>query len=126
MRITTGTETRAIADNASEAIRALIRATHPAGGLAGLEYPADVYHVLGALSELASRLPQLFQQLSVFLQQRLQHDTIDIDGGEFVGDPFGAVGTATHALEGDAIANARRLADALDVAHQATAFASRK
>jgi hypothetical protein len=124
MYTTTPAEARAIADDASEAIRALNNATHPADWCPGLQYPADAYDVLGSLHELAYRLPQLVAQISTFLQRQLQHDLVAVDGGECVGDSLGAIGTASHHLEGPATQAAHRLADALDVAQQAIAFAS--
>jgi hypothetical protein len=124
MYTTTPAEARAIADDASEAIRALNHATHPADLCPGLQYPADAYHVLGSLHELAYRLPQLFAQISTFLQRQLQHDLVAVDGGEHMGDSLGAIGTASHQLEAPAAQAAHRLADMLDAAQQAIAFAS--
>ncbi|HZC51169.1 MAG TPA: hypothetical protein VE441_01540 [Mycobacterium sp.] len=117
-------EARALADDASEAVRALNHATHPADWCPGLLAPADAHHVLGALHELAYRLPQLFAQISAFLQRLLQHDVITIDDAEHRGDPLAAIGTASHQLEGRATEAARHLASALDAAQQAVAFAS--
>lgn len=117
-------ETREIADEAAEAIRALCHATLPADGFPGLEYPVDAYHVLGSLELLASRLPQLLTQLAAFLQRELQADLVTIAGGEFYGDPLGAIGTASEELEGVAVQTARQLAEAIDAAQQAIAFAS--
>lgn len=124
MRPATPSETRMIADNASEAIRALIHATLPADRSPGLRYPADACYLLGALQQLSSRIPQLLGQLSVFLQQQLQHDLVVVDEGPFVGDPIGSIGTACTELEGPATRAARRLAATLDAAQQAIAFAS--
>lgn len=115
---------RAIADSASEAIRALNHATLPADGFTGLEHPSDVYHLLGAVHQLAIRLPQLLTQASAFLQRQLQYDAIAVDDGPFAGDPLGAVGTASYALEGAATSAAQRLAAAVDYAHEAIAFTS--
>lgn len=111
-----------IADDASEAIRALNHATLPADGCPGLQYPSDAYVLLGALAQLAQRLPQLLEQISAFLQRELQLDLVTVDGGKFAGDPLAAIGTACHQLEGGASQAARRLADALDAAQQALAF----
>jgi hypothetical protein len=124
MRVTTPTEARAIADLASEAIRALNHATLYADGCPGLEYPSDAYQLVGAMHQLATRLPQLFEQLSAYLQRELQHERIAIDCGPFAADPLGAIGTACAELEGDATTAARRLSSALDTAQQAIAFAS--
>lgn len=124
MRATTPAQARAIADLASEAIRALNHATLSADGCPGLDYPSDAYHLIGALHQLTGRLPQLFGQLSAYLQRELQHDRVAVDGGPFAADPFGAIGTACAELEGQATAAARRLSAALDAAQQAIAFAS--
>ena len=124
MHTTTPAEARALADDASEAIRALNHATHPADWCPGLLHPADAYAVLGALHELVYRLPQLFAHISAFLQRLLQHDVIAIDGGDYVDDSLGAIGTASNELEGPATEAARRMAVALDAARQAIAFAT--
>ena len=118
------TQARAIAESANEAIRALNRGTHPADGFASLQYPNDVYVVLGSLTQLTERLPQLLVQLSAFLQLQLQQDVLDVDDGHFGGDPLGAVGTASQQLEHRAVQAARRLATALDAGRQAIAFVS--
>lgn len=115
--------TLAIADEASDAVRGLNHATHPADGFPGLEYPANAYYLLGVLSQLASRVPQLIEQISAFLQCQLQHNVIAIDDGQYRDDPLAAVGTASHLLEGQAATAARHLADALTTAQQAIAFA---
>jgi hypothetical protein len=117
-------EVRALADAASQAIRQLNHATHPADGFPGLEYPSDACQLLAAVQELAGRLPQLLGQISAFLQYQLQHDVIEIAGGPFFGDPLGAIATASHELEARATGAARHLADALDVAQQVIAFAA--
>jgi hypothetical protein len=114
--------TRSIADQASDAVRALNHATHPADGFPGLELPADAYYLLGHLHQVATRLPQLLMQISAFLQVQLQHDVIVVDDGKFAGDPLGAVGTASHALDECARRAARTLAAAIDTARQAIAF----
>jgi hypothetical protein len=120
----TPADARTIADSASEAIRVLNHATLPADGFTGLEYSSDVYHLLGAMQQLAARLPQVLVQTSAFLQRELQYDVITVDDGPFAGDPLGAVGTASHALEGAATRAAQMLAAALKSAHEAIAFAS--
>ncbi|MDT7548071.1 MAG: hypothetical protein QOE84_465 [Actinomycetota bacterium] len=123
MHTFTPAEARALADDASEAIRALNHATHPADCCPRLRYPADAYDLLAALHELAARLPQLLAHISAFLQQQLQHDIIAIDGGEHAGDPLAAIGSARHHLEGPATETAHHLASAVEAAQQAIAFA---
>jgi hypothetical protein len=61
--------------------------------------------------------------MSAFLQRALQLDAIAVNDGQFVGDSLGAVGTASHQLEGRAIEGAHMLAAAIDEARQAIAFA---
>lgn len=117
-------DARALADDASQTIRALNLATLPADGCPGLVHPTDAFDVIGALAELARRLPQLLEQVSAFLQRQLQLDLVAVDDGDFAGDPLGAIGTAAHALEHDGRAHAQRLAAALARAQQAVAFAS--
>ena len=117
-------DVRRLALAASETIRTLNHATMPANGCPGLAYPSDAYTVVGALAELAGRLPQLLEQTSVFLQRQLQFDLIDVDEGAYKGDPLGAIGTAANALEGCAARSAQDLAGALMRAQQAIAFAS--
>lgn len=56
--------TRALADVAAEAVRTLNYATR---GDDGLIYPGDAYELLGALGQLAGRLPQLYRQLADWL-----------------------------------------------------------
>lgn len=117
-------DTQTLADQASEAIRALNHATLPADGYLGLRHPSDAYYLLGALHQLASRLPQLFEQISAFLQRQLQLDVITVKDGEFADDALGAVGTACHELEDKAMAAAVVLANAIDDAREAIAFAA--
>jgi hypothetical protein len=115
---------RAVADSASEAIRALNHATLPADGYPGLQYPADAYYLLGALNQLVTRIPQLLEQTSAFLQRQLQFDLVTVDCGEFASDALGAIGTASHELERSAIPALRTLSDAINGAYEAIAFAS--
>src|SRR5689334_101787 len=88
----------ALAEHASEAIRALNHVTLAADG-GVLRYPCDAYTLLGSLSELVERLPQLLEQIAAFLVRQLQFDILTINGGQFDGDPLAAIGTAGHALE---------------------------
>jgi hypothetical protein len=116
-------EARTLADQASEAIRALNHATLAADGYPALRSPADAYQLLGALSQMAGRIPQLLAQISAFLQRQLQLDVVSVDGGDFSGDQLAAIGTASHALNQAARA-ACGLAAAIDTAQQAIAFVS--
>jgi hypothetical protein len=115
---------RALADEASEAIRALNHATLPADGAPALSYPADAYYLLGTLQQLAGRLSQLLEQIFAFLQRQLQLDAITINDGEFAGDSLGAIGTASDELQNRGTRAARVLASAIGAAQQAMAFAT--
>jgi hypothetical protein len=123
-RPVTPPQARVLADQASDAIRALNHATFPAAGFPCLQYPSDAYVLLGSIAELAARLPQLFMQVSAFLQRQLQQDFVAIDDGKYYADAFGAIATASHELEGPAATAARRLAITVDTAKQAIAFAT--
>jgi hypothetical protein len=67
---------------------------------------------------------RLLEQISAFLQRQLQLDLIHVDGGEFNGDAFGAIGTASHELESEGLVALRSLTDAIDRARQAIAYAT--
>ncbi|MGW2866424.1 hypothetical protein [Streptomyces sp. NPDC001205] len=56
-----------IADDAAEAIRALNHLTRSTGP--DWEYPGDAYSVVGNLSTLVMRLPQLLEQITRHIQQ---------------------------------------------------------
>jgi hypothetical protein len=117
------TESAVVAQDAAEAIQTLNDLTMGSD----LRYPADVYTVLGALSMLAARLPQTFQQLASFLERQLQDGVIviAIDGGtRFAGDPLAAISTAAGALLEEAAPAAAKLRAALDQAQQAISGAS--
>jgi len=117
-------EALALARAANEAIRSLNHATGDATDCPALRHPSDAYRLIAELGQLAGRLPQLLTQISAFLQRQLQHGLVSVEGGEHVGDPFGAVGTASHQLEGPACRAARSLARSLDTGREAIAFAS--
>lgn len=117
-------DARTLADEAAEAIRLLNQATLPADNYPCLAYASDAYNLLSALHELSSRMPQLLTQIAAFLMCQLQLDVVTIEDGEFIGDPFGAVGAASHQLEGPATSAARDLARTIDRARQAVAFAA--
>jgi hypothetical protein len=68
----------AIADQAAEAIRALIHATQPA--MSALEHPSDVYDVLGALETMAGRLPQTCGQLAGWLERQAEAGRVAATG----------------------------------------------
>jgi len=104
----------ALAQITAEAIRALNHATFTQ---AGPEQPATVNAVLGQLAAASHRLPQLCGQLAGWLSQeytagRLAHTTGDLED---------AVGDAQASLD-RAARHATRLGEALDLAHQSTAW----
>jgi hypothetical protein len=104
----------ALAQITAEAIRALNHATFPPGELSE---PATAYAVLGQLAAAAHRLPQLCGQLSRWLAGentagRLAHTTGGLD--EALDDIQASLDRAAR--------HATRLGEALDQAHQATAW----
>jgi hypothetical protein len=88
----------------AEAVRVLNYATGSHAGQ-GLPYPATVYDVLGAMKTGAQRLPQLFRQLTEFLDAEQEAGRLADDRG----DPVAAVVEAGLHLD-DAI----RAADGLE------------
>lgn len=80
------------ADAAREAIRALNHITNNPGGL---EYPGDVYGVLGSLASMVHMLPQALAQLQRFLLAELDADRVEAVAGQVhAGEPERAVLTA--------------------------------
>ena len=80
----------------------------------GLGQPSAAYDILGALSLAASRLGQLFTQITGYLDRALAAGRLGHDLGE---DPAHAVEAAAVFL-GDATASAAALAGDLDAAQQ--------
>ena len=74
--------TKQVADIVAEAIRVLNYASMPGSG--GLEYPGDVYSLLGALYTGTGRLPQLFRQLVAFLDAQAASGRLGDDHGRDV------------------------------------------
>ena len=68
-------QNREVAYGLAEAVRYLNHATHP-GNDGGLEYPGDVYDLLGHLYTATGRLPQLFGQLAAFLKAQAESGRI--------------------------------------------------
>jgi len=66
----------------AEAARVLNYATMP--GASGLDYPGDAYSLLGALYTAAERLPQLFAQLTAFLESQRDAGNLADDQGRDV------------------------------------------
>jgi hypothetical protein len=110
-----------LAGEAGESVRALNHATLP--GTSGLAFPADAYDVTGALSLLASRLPQALAQLLAFLRTEVQAGRVVIVDGDQAGDPAAVLAAVTASLDA-AVASARRLHQALDAAQNNLTWAA--
>lgn len=74
--------TRELGEAVAEAVRCLNYATRT--GSTGLEYPGDVYSLLGALYTGTERLPQLIGQLVAFLAAQGGSGTLADDHGRDV------------------------------------------
>jgi hypothetical protein len=111
--------TRQLGDALAEVTRVLNYAT--TGSAGGLEYPADVYGLLGALSAAASRLPQLLGQLAAWLQDHNAAGKISVDQGSAT---EAVVKASEHLMAAEAAVG--RLQYALGQAHQITAGMSGK
>jgi hypothetical protein len=99
-----------VADQAAEAIRTLNHITSDA-----LEYPSDVYEVVANMKIMTQRLPQLFDQLSAWLEREYAAGHISHDRGWPAEDEVrSAVDSLTLASMG-----AGALTDALNTAHNA-------
>jgi hypothetical protein len=109
--------TLALASAAAEAIRGLNHATL---GRDGLGQPSDAYAVLGELSLVASRLPQLLGQAGRWLASALADGRLGCDDGT---DPAAAVSGAWLFIS-DARASAAALARDLEQARQQLAAVS--
>jgi hypothetical protein len=107
----TSDDTITLARTAAEAIRGLNRATNCG---AGLSQPAVAYDVIASLSLAASRLPQLFTQITRYLDRAAAAGRLGHDLG---GDPRPAAKAAAVFLTG-AAASAAALAGDLDAAQQ--------
>lgn len=79
---------------ASEAIRQLNHAT-----LTGSGTVADLYGILGALSELAGRLPQTFTQTARLLERRLDAGQLNVGEGPHASGADQAVAAVAAQLE---------------------------
>jgi hypothetical protein len=107
----TSDDTITLARTAAEAIRGLNHATRHDNGLG---QPSAAYDILGALSQAASRLGQLFTQITSYLDQALAAGKLGHDLGE---DPAPAI-EGTMIFLGDACLSAAALAGDLDAAQQ--------
>jgi hypothetical protein len=100
----------ALAQITAEAIRVLNHATFPRGDLSE---PATAYTALGQLATAAHRLPQLCGQLARCLAEQSTAGRLARTTGGLAGVLAGLDLAALHAT---------RLGEALDQAHQATAW----
>lgn len=104
-----------------ETLRILNYATRE--GADGLEYPGDVYALLGSLYEGAARLERLLTQLGRFLDRQLKAGALAVTYGPLEGQPGRAVQLALAELE-RAIAAGRQLEEALREAQNALGVVS--
>lgn len=100
------------ANTASEAIRQLNHATLTDSGTV-----ADVYGILGALSELAGRLPQALTQAARILERRLDGGQLHVGEGTYAGGADLAIAAAVAQLE-TAAAEIDTIRQRLSEAHQ--------
>jgi hypothetical protein len=105
----------ALARAAAEVIRGLNWTTNCD---AGLDQPSAAYDVIGALSQAAGRLGQLFTQITRYLDHALAAGALGHDRGE---DPAPDVNGAVIFLD-DARLSADALASDLDAAQQQLAL----
>lgn len=106
-----------LADGAAEAIRALNHRT--LGGSGDLAVPSEVCGVLAALSALATRLPQLTQQLAAVLDRQLRDGQLIADG--MTPADAAALVAAIRRSAQVAGCHANEFGRFLDAAHQAAA-----
>ena len=104
--------TKEIADLLAECVRYLNHATMSGNGL---DDPADVYYILGALYTGTQRLPQLFGQLTAILDKQVAAGVLADNAG---GDPAERAAEASLDLS-DAAASAEPLTTWLREAQQA-------
>lgn len=87
--------TQEVGNALAECVRTLNHATRD--GAPGLDYPGDVYTLLGALYTATGRLPQLLGQMAAFLQAQAGAGMLADNSG---GDPAVIVLDATVGLDG--------------------------
>ncbi|PZS25790.1 MAG: hypothetical protein DLM61_19475 [Pseudonocardiales bacterium] len=110
-----------LVDDADEAIRGLNHLTLERGGV---RYPSEVYRLLGTLTSMTAKLPQLLQQLERPMQGWVEADLLSIDDGDYRGDPVAAAAALSVYLTEEAPAAIDRLHRALAEAQKAIAWAS--
>lgn len=105
--------TQQVASALARCVRVLNHATHP--GNDGLQYPGDVYALLGDLYTATGGLPQVFEQLADFLQSQAEGGRLGDSDGR---DPFNQALIAGLHL-GDVASSAKRMTDYLQQAQNA-------
>jgi hypothetical protein len=80
-----------------------------AGGPVDLEYPADLYEVVGSLKVAAARLPQLFGQMAAWLESQHTAGQVAHDSGSDASEYVTAVADALQRASQDAAPSARPL-----------------
>lgn len=103
-----------LADEAAEAVRVLNHATMQKRVGGGWEYPSDAYDVIGDLSLIAMRLPQVLRQTGLFIDEFANDGRLGVDAGGT--DVAGMQSDLGAALE-DAMNAAAVLTKALMLAH---------
>ena len=106
---------REVADAIAEAVRTLNYLTGVGSGPVALEYPADLYDVIAGLKIAADRLPQLFCQTSLWLEQQAASGLVAHDTGA---NPSGYIADLAQALM-LATCAAAELSEHLGSAHSA-------
>ena len=111
-----------LAETIAEAVRVL---NHQTRHHEALEYPSQADTLIRYLSSAASRLPQLLEQVSAWMNAEYAAGRIQMTGGEFM-QPAVA-GLAVEARLGKAAEHAEALRQALDSATAVTsAMAARE
>ncbi len=113
-------EVQETAQASAEAIRALNHTTRP-GALLDV---TDIYALLGELSLMTGRLPQLLRQLEDLVDDLVEAGDVRIVDGPNAGDPA-AVGAITGHWLAAAAAAAHELAHRVEAAQQTLADAAR-
>jgi hypothetical protein len=99
--------TAQVAVTLAEAVRVLNYATR--ADTPGLEYPSDVYTLLGTLAAAIHGLPQLLAQVDAFLAAQYNTGRLRSDNGGSVAGLISAAGGELHYAEDYARALAARL-----------------
>ena len=111
------------AQEAADAIKALNYATLPHEDYPGLEFPSDVYDVIGSLKNAMQRMPQALEQCSLWLGEQNAAGKVGHDSGA---DPGQDVGNTRYLLDTTAATMAAELAAVLNRAHSASAHLTGK